>query len=139
MDCCGVFLTVDRRCLPSAATTAAEAPATATTGGVGQFSGAAWARTSAHGDASQCSGAGEHAFEDGTARSTGSASLQTEAKVSEIGRSNPPAQLVRGRGDLQSAGARLDASDFDQFPRVDIFTGASRIPGRVVVEHSAGC
>ena len=63
MDCGGVLLTVDRRCLPSAATSAAETPAPATTGGVGQFSGAAWAGTSARCDASQGSGAVEHAFE----------------------------------------------------------------------------
>ena len=139
MDCGGVILTVDRRCLPRAATTAAETPATATTGRVGQFPGAAWARTSAHGDASQCSGAVEHAFGNRTARTAGSASLQPEAKISEIGRTDPPAQLVRASSDIQSVGTRFDGSHLNQFQRVDIFAGASRITGRIVVEHSAGC
>jgi hypothetical protein len=74
MDCGGVLLTVDSRCLPSAATTAAETPAAATTGGVGQYSGAAWASTSAYGNASQRSGAVEHAFGNRTARTARSAS-----------------------------------------------------------------
>jgi len=103
MDCGGVLLTVDDGCLPSAATRAAKAPASATTGGVGQFSRAAWAGTSASCDTSQSSGAVEHAFGKRTARPVGSASLQSEAQIREIGPTNPPAQLVRGRGDLQSA------------------------------------
>src|SRR5437016_4701790 len=56
-----------------------------------------------------------------------SLSLRSEAKVSEIGRTNPPTQLVPVRGDLQSAGPRFDCSHLYQFPRVNIFTGASRI------------
>src|SRR5450756_2176195 len=63
MDGGRVLLTVDARRLPSAATTAAKTPASATTGGVGQFSGAAWAGTFADPDKNQSSGAVEHAFE----------------------------------------------------------------------------
>lgn len=90
MDGGGVLLTVDGRSLPSAATIAAKTPASATTSGVGQFSGAAWAGTSAYCDASQGSGAVEHAFAHRTARIAGSASLQSEAKISEIGASTAP-------------------------------------------------
>jgi hypothetical protein len=44
----------------------------------------------------ECSGAVEHAFENRTARTAGSASLQSEAKISMIGRTDPLAQLVCG-------------------------------------------
>src|SRR5260370_32434468 len=60
-------------------------------------------------------------------RSARSASLQLEAKIGEIGRINPPAQLARAGGDLQSVGTRFDGSNLYQFPLVDIFSGASRI------------
>jgi len=139
MDCSGVLLTVDDGCLPSAATSAAKAPAPATKGAVGQFSGAAWAGTFGYCDSSQSSRTVEHAFAKRSARMGGSASLQSEAEVSEIGRTNPPAQLARGRSDLQSAGSGLDCSNRDQLPRVNIYTGAGRIPSGVVVEHSVGC
>jgi len=139
MDCGGVLLTVNRRCLPSAATTAAKTPGSAATGGVGQYSGAAWAGTSACCDASQGSGAVEHAFANRTARSAGSARLQSEAKIGEIGRIDPPAQVVRASGDLQSVGTRFEGSHLYQFPRVDVFTCAGRIAHRVVVKHSASC
>jgi hypothetical protein len=43
-------------------------------------------------------------------RSAGSASLQSEAKIGEIGRIDPPAQLVRASGDLQSVGTRFEGS-----------------------------
>src|SRR5260370_27873394 len=60
VDCGRVLLSVDGRCLPSAATTAAETPATTTTGGAGQFSSATGPRTSAHGNPNQCTRAVDH-------------------------------------------------------------------------------
>src|SRR5258708_17181113 len=66
VDCGGVLLAVDSRCFPSAATSAAETPASATTGGVGQFPGAPWAGTFADGDTSESSRARQHAFPDRT-------------------------------------------------------------------------
>jgi len=136
MDCGGVLLTVDRRCLPSAATTAAETPATATTGAVGQFSGAAWARTSAHGDASQCSGAVEHAFENRTARTAGSASLQSEAKISMIGRTNPPAQLVCGER-FEGSRVRHRRTFTTEWAAINFRQALTREIGRTRVEASA--
>src|SRR5258708_4102327 len=120
MDCGGVLPAIDGRCFPRATTTSAKTPPSATTGGVGQFSGAAWAGTSANCHASESSDAVEHAFANGTAGIAGSARLQSEAKISEIGRTNPPAQLVRGCGDLQSAGPGFDGSHLYQFPWVNI-------------------
>ena len=139
MYCGGVLLTVDDGYLPSAATGAAKAPASATTGGVGQISGAAWAGTFAYRDASQSSRAVEHTFGNRTARIAESASLRSEAKISEIGRTDPPAQFAGARGDLQYAGTGFDGSNLHYLSRVDIFTRAGRVTGWVVVDHSVGC
>src|SRR5439155_18688916 len=72
-------------------------------------------------------------------RARGSASLQSEAQICKIGRTNPPAQLVRLRGYVQPAGHRFDCSRLYQFAWVNVLTGAGPIAGRVVVKHSAGC
>src|SRR5690349_13046321 len=124
MDCGGVLLPVDGRCLPSAAASSARTPASAITGGVGEISGAAGPGTTAYCDTSQSRGAVEHMCAN--RKRAGSASVQSEAKISEIGWINPPVQLARICRDLQSVGTRCDTSDLHQFPRVDILTSAGR-------------
>src|SRR5260370_29795288 len=107
MDCGRVLLTVDDGCLPSATTSTAKAPASATKVRVGQFSKAARAGTFADSNTSQSSGAIEHAFAKCYRSECGSAILQPEAKISEVGRTDPLAEVGRASRDLQSVGTRF--------------------------------